>query len=118
MSAKIQPEGSRDAQANAADRVPPTVACGLLQGFRRIKNLLGRPNERAPVIGECDGVRAPMDETHAELLLERGDLTGNRWLRNAQFRGHCGKRAGFGNPKERAKCSDQIHGSYQRYQAL
>jgi hypothetical protein len=90
----------------------------LLQGFRRIKNLLGGSNELAPLIGECDGARAPMDETHAELLLERGDLTGNRRLRDAQFRGHCGKRASLGNPKERAKRSDQIHGSYQQYQAL
>lgn len=94
------------------------MACGLLKDFRRIKNLLGGSNEIAPVIGECDGVRAPMDETDAELLLERGDLAGNRRLRNAQFRGHCRKRAGLGNPQERAKRSDQIHGSYQRYQAL
>jgi hypothetical protein len=55
----------------------------LLQRFRRIKNLLGGSNELAPLIGEYDGVRAPMDETHAKLLLERGDLTGNRRLRNA-----------------------------------
>ena len=86
------------------------MACGLLQDFRRIKNLLGGSNELAPLIGECDGVRAPMDETHAELLLERGDLTGNRRLRNAQFRGHCGKRASLCDAEESAQNSYQIHG--------
>jgi len=49
--------------------VPTTAACGSLQGFRRIKKLFGGSNELAPLIDECDGVRAPMDETHAELLL-------------------------------------------------
>jgi hypothetical protein len=52
------------------------------------------------------------------MLFKRADLSRDRRLRDAALLRHGRERADFGDTKESAKRSNEIHGSYQLYQAL
>jgi hypothetical protein len=63
-------------------------------------------------------MRAALDQTGAEMLFKRAHLSRDCWLRDAPLLRHGRERTDLGDTKEGAECSNQIHGSYLRYQML
>ena len=61
---------------------------------------------------------AALDQAGTKMLFKRADLPRHRRLRNATLLRHGRERADFGDAEKCAERSDEIHGSYPKYQTL